>query len=327
MNQLLLCSRPMSADDLCKNTSIDRKHLYASGCTQPAVIPAPSIIQAYSPYLLGNPNSAAHGVLRQLAPVRQSRELTHIALSVGDDNTVALADIIERLRTDGTSWLNSSVGIYAKRMDSFSKAAHNYQFALMKFRDVASATTPKATRMIAKQQAQAAYNAFQREFHREIGLVTKKIRTRRGTPINNVHRAINIANSSRSIAKLHVADQMQAHNLVRFSKYAKYLGTGMALIDFGTRAGNIQSTYREGGNWQRELFIESSSFAATGLLGVGAGMAINLFLFATPFGWAGLIIGGIMLAGIATAASINIDKLIHNRGGQAYDWLIEGMRI
>jgi len=327
MNDVLLCSRPIAADDLCRKAGIDRTKLQSRNCARPSIIQAPSFIHAYKPYLLGDPNSAVHGVLQQLAPASQSRELTHIGLSFGDDNTVAFANITERLRTDGVAWLNSSTGQYTKRMDSFARAARNYQLALMKFRDAARSSAPTAARAVAKQQAQVAYSALQTEFHREIGLVTKNIRARRGTPIDNFNRAINIANSSRSITKLQVADQMQAHNLVRFSKYAKFLGNGMALIDFGSRVGNIHNTYREGGNWQRELFIESSSFAALGVLGIGTTVAINLFLFATPFGWAGLIIGGIALAGIATASSIRIDKLIHERGGHAYDWLMEGISI
>jgi hypothetical protein len=43
------------------------------------------------------------------------------------------------------------------------------------------------------------------------------------------------------------------------------LGNGLAVIDFGSRVGNIHNSYQAGGNWERDFFIESSSFAASAI--------------------------------------------------------------
>ena len=43
------------------------------------------------------------------------------------------------------------------------------------------------------------------------------------------------------------------------------------------------------GNWEREMFIESSSFAASAATGIGVvnagGAALMLLMVATPVGW------------------------------------------
>lgn len=79
---------------------------------------------------------------------------------------------------------------------------------------------------------------------------------------------------------------------MKFSQHAKFLGNGLAVIDFGGRVGNIHNSYKAGGNWEREMFIESSSFVAAtvvGTLAVDAGGAALAFLMvATPVGWVGL---------------------------------------
>lgn len=138
--------------------------------------------------------------------------------------------------------------------------------------------------------------------------------SRRGTPLTNINRGLNIARDSRNAKKLFVADQAQANNLVRLSKYAKILGDGLVLLDVGSRVANIHSTYKNDGNWERELFVESSSFAAsasTGLALVKVGSAaLGFVMVATPLGWAGLIVGGLVVAGTAAAGSLAMNELV-----------------
>ncbi len=109
---------------------------------------------------------------------------------------------------------------------------------------------------------------------------------RKGTPLRNRTRALNIARSSRSIKKLERVSTLQAGKLARFSKYGKALGTGVVAIDFASRIGNVQTTYNADGDWERELFIESSSFALSAFAGTAVAKAgVDFFVADTPVGW------------------------------------------
>ena len=56
--------------------------------------------------------------------------------------------------------------------------------------------------------------------------------------------------------------------------------------------GSIHNEYKSSGEWERELFIESNSFAASAITGttvVNAGAAaLAILVMATPIGWVGL---------------------------------------
>src|SRR5690606_1716377 len=157
------------------------------------------------------------------------------------------------------------------------------------------------------------------------------IRSKRGTPLTSGHRGTNIADSSRSIVKLDVTSQVQANNLVRFTQHARVLGNGLAIIEFSSGIGNIETTYKSGGNWERELFIESSSFAASAITATAAvnagGAALGFLMIATPIGWVGLIVGGVVVAGVAATASIGMNKAIKNNSGRWYDSLMNFLGI
>ena len=80
----------------------------------------------------------------------------------------------------------------------------------------------------------------------------------------------------------------QAGAVGQFSKYGKALGNGL-IVDVASRVGNVQKAYKADGDWERELFVESSSFAAsavTGAIVVRTGAAALIFVtVATPMGW------------------------------------------
>ena len=92
------------------------------------------------------------------------------------------------------------------------------------------------------------------------------------------------------------------------------------LIDVGSRISNVQTTYKADGNWERELFVESSSFAVSagaGILTAKAGTAALMFLtVATPVGWVGLIV-------VAAAASIVANTIVKERSEGWYDDIME----
>ncbi len=65
------------------------------------------------------------------------------------------------------------------------------------------------------------------------------------------------------------------------------------------------------GNWERELFIESSSFAAR----VGT-TALMFFTVATPVGWVGLIV-------MTTALSLGTNYLVKDNASSWYGKIME----
>ncbi len=159
--------------------------------------------------------------------------------------------------------------------------------------------------------------------------MTSGVRSRKGTPLTNATRGINIARSSRSVAKLNVTSVTQAHNLVKFSSHGRYLGNSLVIFDFGSRVRNVQKSYKANGNWERELFIESSSFALSAWVGttvVNTGIAaLGFLMVATPIGWVGLIVGGVAVASVAATASIGMNSVVKEDAGGVYDSIMNRM--
>jgi len=235
----------------------------------------------------------------------------------------------QKLQEYNVSAMGASTSVYANRIGGFAGAVKNYQNALMAYRS--SLPLNPAARALAKQKAHAAFDKMQLHFRHELNAVNGQIRSKRGTPLTSGHRGTNIADSSRSIVKLDVTSQVQANNLVRFTQHARVLGNGLAIIEFSSGIGNIETTYKSGGNWERELFIESSSFAASAITATAAvnagGAALGFLMIATPIGWVGLIVGGVVVAGVAATASIGMNKAIKNNSGRWYDSLMNFLGI
>jgi len=320
MSEILLCNQSLAADSLQDIYSISGNDVVGVGCMKPTVF------EAYTPYAVSqNPSSIDQSVLNQLKPRSVSQELTNLSLSFGGDNVVALADVTSKLQEYNIGLMGASTSVYANRIGGFAGAVKDYQAALMEFRQ-AIKTNP-AVKNVAKQKAYAAFQKMQRNFQLELQAVTAHSKARKGTPLTSATRATNIARSSRNVTKLNVRNHIQASNLVKLSKHAKFLGNGLAVIDFGSRVGNIHNSYKAGENWEREMFVESSSFAlsvSAGALAIKAGGAALTFLMvATPVGWVGLIIGGVAVAGVAATTSIIVNSGIKNNSGSWYDAIME----
>jgi hypothetical protein len=120
--------------------------------------------------------------------------------------------------------------------------------------------------------------------------------------------------------------QLQASHLMKFSQKAKLLGNGLLVIDFGSRIGNIRNSYQAEEHWEKELFIESSSFAisaAAGIVAVDIGAAaLGFLMVATPVGWVGLIVAGVTVAGLSAGVSIVADNVSKTIAENNYDRII-----
>lgn len=319
MSEILLCSQSLHPKALHNQCGINIDQISTLGCTKPASV------AANTPYLVGEDN---HGVgrkiLSQLAPAQVAQGLTDLSLSYGGDNVVALSEISAKLYEYNLGLIGASTTVYANRIGGFAGAVKEYQDALLEYRQAAKGNS--AAKAVAKSRAHAAFQKMQFQFRHELNAVTVQVKSRRGTPLTNASRATNIASSSRNATKLYVANQVQANNLVKFTKYAKHLGNGLVLIDVASRYGEVQNSYQAGGNWERDLFIESSSFAASAITGISVakagGVALGFLMVATPVGWVGLVVGGVAVAGTAAVASIGMNSYAKNNSGEFYDWIM-----
>ena len=302
MPHILLSS--MSSDSrsaLNECNLADSTGLYDRNC-QPS-----SQVQAYNPYLVGDePTIHNQTILGQLMAGGAPRTLTEMNQCFGADQVSGLAEFREHGAALGIGSMGTSASVYTDRTNAFVKAIERYQKALLSYRDAVQ----KGSRFqVAKQiEVRRAFDHLQTEFQSEMKILTSRSNARRGTPLTRSERAINTARSSRHADKLYVADQSQAHNLVNFTRHAKVLGNGLAVIDFGSRVGNIHTSYLAGDNWHREMFIQSASFTAggiTSLIGVKGGLAL-LAAF-TPVGLVGLIVGGLAIAGTVAAGAYFAD--------------------
>lgn len=318
MNGIVLCNRSLNDQELQAQCGLSVNDLSGSNCQRPQAL------RAYTPYSMSQQPTALDNVLMmQLAEAGdKTRNLTHLSLSFGGDNTVALAQVMAKLNATAVASAGAATSVYANRVGGFAEAVQSYQDALLRYRSTIKMNG--AEKPLAEQNARAAFNKLQRRFQQEMKLTAGPTKARRGLPLTNPQRAINIATSSRSAAKLEVMTAVEASNLVKFSNHARFLGNGLAVIDFGARAGNIHNAYMSGERWERELFIESTSFAVS----AGAGAAVVkaglwLLLIATPVGWVGLVVGGIAVAGAAAGASILSKKVVKNNAGNIYDSIMQ----
>jgi hypothetical protein len=321
MSEILLCNQPIKADYLSNTCGIDTAFVHGSGCSKP------ELLLPHTPYFLGQ-ELTAHDrqMLSLLSTPKETKELTNFSLSFGGDNTIALAEMTRKLQEYNVGLIGASTSVYANRIGGFAGAVKEYQDALMAFRG-ALGSNP-ATKALAKQKAIRAFQNLQIRFNHELSAINSGIKARRGTPLSSSTRATNIAQSSRNVAKLNVTSQIEANGLVKFTRHAKFLGNGLAVIDFTSRIGNVSNIYQAGGNWERDLFIESSSFAASavaGSLAVNAGL--GLLMIATPVGWVGLIVGGIVVAGSAAAVSMGVNSLVKENSGTWYDSIMKAIGV
>jgi hypothetical protein len=320
MSEIILCNRTYSASVFKNECGIGIELASSLTCANP------DTIIANTPYLLKNGNSAVGKTsLAKLSNPSITKNLTSLALSFGGDNLISLSSISSQLQEYNVGLMGASTSVYANRMGGFVGSVKNYQSALMEYSQAAKSKSP--LKVAAKKKAKMAFDKMQKSFRHEVKVVTSQVKSSRGTPITNFDRGANIAKSSRNMAKLDIMSPVQADNIVKFTKHAKFMGNGIAVIDFGSRVGNIHNSYKAGGNWEREMFIESSSFALSAATGIGVvnagGAALMFLMVATPVGWVGLIVGGLAVAGTAAVASIVTNNIVKEDAGGIYDYIMK----
>jgi hypothetical protein len=257
------------------------------------------------------------------------KDITDMAFDLGEDNTVAIAEIAAGLREYGGASVGAGTSVYARRMQSFGDAVKRVQNALLEYRAIAKSNPTAAA--TARQKVTQAYQSLQKGFKHEVDIVTTRMRASRATVLSRPNRALDVARRSGRVAKLRVFDEVQASRLVRFGRYGRYLGNSLVVIDFGSRIDKIHDSYYVGEDWCREMFIESSSFAASAGAGLGvvyggsaliAKVALTTVVAATPAGWV-LVVVGIVVAAAAATTSILVDNKIKENAGSWYDAIMK----
>jgi len=331
MAQILLCNKPIKTNEIEVGHGIPASDLVTT--LPPANSP---LLRPHHPYLIANnPTIYERQLLTVLGTGEHTRNLTNISLAYGPEHTVSLAHLMHDVKEQmerhefAMGATGTTMDAYKMRSEKFVEAVTEYQKALLNYRNVYK--TNPTSRMLAKQRVSRAFNELQGKFKFELNKMTQKIRARRGIPLTNEERGLNIARSSRNITKLELANQVEASRVLKLAKATKIVGNGLAVVDFGMRASNVYDSYKEGKNWERDLFIESSSFAVsatTGTIVLESGMAaLGFLVVATPIGWIGLIIGGALVIGSAAVAGYEVNKITKENSGGIYDKIMRVMGL
>lgn len=317
--EVLLCNRPFPRQAI--SSQFGWNIWNPSTSVNPQV--ESGVVTPYRPYLVGgDPSPQDQQILTMLSPAPVAQPLTELSLSYGEEKLFGLMRISEELRQAGISSTGISTAVVGNRVGQFSDSVRRYQYALLDYRN-----TPKPDRAavrLAEQRVRAAFDNMQTRFRLELahGVGAASRRPLRN-PLLNPDRALNIARDSRHATKLDVMNQVEASRLTQFARGAKFLGGGAAVLDFGSGAANVARSFKANDDWHRDMFIESSSFAASAFVGgttakVGAG-AIGFLAVATPVGWVGLVAAGLVVVGAAATTTIATNRMVRSNSGGIYD--------
>ena len=315
-----MCEKPTpvsSLEHLCD--------IQSTGSIQSVACEIPTMLSPYTPYLVGDYSKPQDsGIINPLTSMPQSsaKNLLGLVSEFGEDKTVAIAQVMSAISNPySTGGIGAATSVYGGRVTGFVGAVKAYEAALKQHKQ---AQSYPGGRQMSKIRIQRAHQKMVSQFNLEVELATAGKKIRKGHPLMNATRARHIAESGRSIAKLELISQIEAQNLVNFSKYTQLLGNGLAVIDFTSRIGAIHNTYKAGGNWEKKMFVEGSGFAMgaiTGAAMVKGGLA--LLALATPAGWVYLIGAGIAITAAAAAASMVADGQTKGWAKRNYDGILD----
>ena len=142
-----------------------------------------------------------------------------MAFDLGEENTIAIAEIAAYLRGHGAATTGAATSVYARRMQGFGTAVQRYQDALFEYRAVFKSDPAAAP--VARQKVIDAFQKLQEGFQREINIVKSGIRRSKSLALTRSSRGLNIARNSRRVVRLRVFDEVQATRLLRFGRYGR----------------------------------------------------------------------------------------------------------
>lgn len=329
MPDLVIASRGCSAKSICAPQYLDQFLAANPSLNQGYVVPG-------TPYwapTAGMPLTTAPslGPLVALAP--QQRVLLSQAANQFGDLTVPLArfyqQALEPLPAETWQFLadnkralaDAAVGATAGQYDKFVAALTNYKNSLEALRAANQQRLPRSQLVQLEQVVRNNWQRLNSQFRVQLQRLLGEVSARRGTPLSNPQRAINIARSSRNAAALAIETTSEVRAISRFATGLKGAGTGFVILDAGVRANTVYNDYQAGKDWQRSAVVETTSMgfsvataAVTTDAVIAAGIAIGLC--ATPVGWV-VAIGLGAVAAYFSASAVN--GVTANLAGQLYD--------
>ena len=324
MPSILLCDRAVHTDWLCRDTGLPEGVIHGREPGWPAML------RPCTPYVLGETLALRdHAILSDLAPHTVANNLTRIGAAHGGDTTLALADMLDDLRSlrpSVTQYATATADVAVARIGRFSQAVQVSQQAIV---DYHRATRSGHGREAARQALVQANENLNQRFRVELQAARSRMSARYRALSSQDARLAELVRHTRKVTRLDIASRVESGQLARLGRAAKYLGNGLTALDFGSRAQDIRDEYLAGGDWTRKLFIESSSFAASagvGLIAADLGAAaLGVALAATPAGWV-LIVGGLVTASFAAGASGLADRAMRDMAAPAYEGLVRWLQ-
>ncbi|GAA6172195.1 hypothetical protein NBRC116592_18650 [Colwellia sp. KU-HH00111] len=319
MSEVILCNKPFNASLFKQQCAIDTDPV--GSCDMPEL----SLLKPYRPYQLKpSQNHLSRSLVNQLSVGNRAKTITDFSLAMGSEAVTALAKVKDDFKNQESAFIGSGVGVASSRLDGFAKAVKRYEEALNRYQQ----NKNTGNRMHVKM----AYNKMSLQFSREFNHAQNQATNANRSPLFNMKRALNIAKDSRnesSIAKLQVTNQAQVNSLARFGSHAKFLTNNLAAIDFTSRSAGIINTAKYGGNWHKEMFVESSGFAAGGGMGilasrVGFGLVSALPMVAalTPMGLVILVGVGLTVASMSILTDSGSKELAESYYDSIMKWLL-----
>ncbi|MDH3325347.1 MAG: hypothetical protein OEM38_01360, partial [Gammaproteobacteria bacterium] len=171
MAEILLSNRAISTTQLEQQCGITTNDIYDDQNTQ--------AIFANQPYLVGKqPSRTELAILHTLRNAEQNQHLAEVSLSLGENETVAIAEMKKKLQDNSSSVIGSATGAYGARASGFQGAVQKYQTTLLKYRKTITTKSPKATQLGAKKAAFRAFEEMQHKFQLEMGVITNHTKAR-----------------------------------------------------------------------------------------------------------------------------------------------------
>jgi hypothetical protein len=324
MSEIVLCDRIFNEHTLRTQCGLNINNLLDNQCKPP------KRVDPHTPYLLNGKGDRNDRHIQTMLARPQARKIVELSNVYGADNVVAMSELFGNLRgalasDPSTVGMGAAASVYGERMNGFVKSVGDYQNSLIDYHNAVKAKSP--TIETAKQNVLITNQKMNAGFGVELGQI-KNRGGRRGTPLTSVERGIRIARDSRNVTRLDLVSPAQTSKLVHFTQYTKLLGNGLAVVDFGSRVGNIKLESDRGGDPYRQLFIESSSFVASAgsgyVVGTVGGAAVTFLVMLTPVGWAGLVLvaGSAAVVGASAYASMNANDYEKKNAGDRYDRII-----
>ena len=156
-----------------------------------------------SHYTIGQTTYSEERILRALRNNNRPQNIHALSAALGENNIVGVSDAMVKLYDTTSALAGSGSTVHAARSDKFLLAVQRYQDSLLAYRDVTQGKgAVGATKASAGIAVRAAFEHMQKHFQRELSMTAGVQRaSRKGTPLRNRTRALNIARSSRSIKK------------------------------------------------------------------------------------------------------------------------------